>query len=917
MTVRVTTLKGAAAGRYYTEQLPSYYLDAGEPPGRWYGNGAALLGLDGPVDDGAFLAVMAGEHPATGRRLGRRYGDDSVRGFDATFSAPKSVSVLFAIGDEQTRRAVVDAHDRAVDAVLSWVESRAHTRMRQRGHVVCVDTEGIIVGVFRQHTSRKLDPQLHTHAVIANRVRAPDRRWLALDARTVKMDQRTLSGLYHAGLRAELTRRLGVEWEPPVNGISEIIGIHPDVLAEFSQRTADIDQRIDAKLGRFVDDLGREPTQRERWQLKREAVVDSRPAKPHSHIACELHNEWRQRSGALGVEPETLITDATDRIVRPTGIDRRQMAIMIERALESLAERQSTWRPAELVRELAAQVPTGVTVRAQEVTRFLQRLADHVTATHCVDLSPLAPDSVPSRRDGRPITEAAVDRVLTTQAILDQEEQIIEWADRKPRIPDAANHLACRDLDTTGLSPGQANACRAVAGLTPLELIVGPAGSGKTTALTPAIGYLQQRGHTVFGVAPTAAAGHVLATETGVTADTLDKLLYEHSRADRLPEPPYDLGWGATVIVDEAGTVSTPKLADLARLADRHGWRVIMVGDPRQFSAVGRGGMFTHLTDTCGAIELDAIHRFTHPWEADATRRLRTGDIGVIAEYDRHGRIHGGTPHDMESAIIDVWAEARLRGETVAMMANTNHTAGRLNQAAQHHRIEAGELDPHGPALHHDDQKLLIGDDVVTRRNQRALRTDRGVMVKNRDHWTIQSIQPDGSVTVTGPAGTVRLPADYTREHLELGYAHTSHATQGRTVDMGLFLVDGPIDGRGLYTSMTRGRHANHAYVIHGHDDTAAEILTQALTRDWIDQPAITRQTRPAFDKTLGTSLRRCGPGDDRHPATCPAAHDITIDNPASSDDQAWQRISRSIEAATQRHTADHTPNRQHRGIGR
>ena len=104
MTVRVTTLKGTAAGRYYTEQLPSYYLDGGEPPGRWFGRGAAMLGLDGGIDDEAFLAVMAGLDPVTGERLGRRFGETSVRGFDATFSAPKSVSVLFAVGNERPAR---------------------------------------------------------------------------------------------------------------------------------------------------------------------------------------------------------------------------------------------------------------------------------------------------------------------------------------------------------------------------------------------------------------------------------------------------------------------------------------------------------------------------------------------------------------------------------------------------------------------------------------------------------------------------------------------------------------------------------------------------------------------------------------------------------------------------------------------
>ena len=208
----MTTLKGPAAGRYYTEHLPSYYLDGHEPPGRWWGRGAELLGLAGDVEAEAFLAVMAGQDPVTGEDLGRRYGEGSVRGYDATFSAPKSVSVLFGIGDTEVRSQVIEAHEQAVAAVLSWVEDHALTRMSRRHHVVNVDAEGVAVAVFRQHTSRKLDPQLHTHAVILNRVMAPDGRWLALDARTIKLDQRTLSALYHAGLRAELTRRLGVRW---------------------------------------------------------------------------------------------------------------------------------------------------------------------------------------------------------------------------------------------------------------------------------------------------------------------------------------------------------------------------------------------------------------------------------------------------------------------------------------------------------------------------------------------------------------------------------------------------------------------------------------------------------------------------------------------------------------------------------
>lgn len=127
MTARVTTLKGPGAGLYYVEALPSYYLDAGEPTGRWLGEGARRLGLEGEVDDEAFLALMAGLDPASGEPLGRRYGDASVRGFDITASAPKSVSALFAVGDASTRQAVLDAHDAAVAAMAAWVEGHAHT----------------------------------------------------------------------------------------------------------------------------------------------------------------------------------------------------------------------------------------------------------------------------------------------------------------------------------------------------------------------------------------------------------------------------------------------------------------------------------------------------------------------------------------------------------------------------------------------------------------------------------------------------------------------------------------------------------------------------------------------------------------------------------------------------------------------
>ena len=733
MTVRVTTLKGVEAGRYYTERLPSYYLDGDEPPGRWWGAAVENLGLAGDVDPEAFLALMAGKDPATGTDLGRRYGEESVRGFDATFSAPKSASLLWALGDERTRREVLEAHDQAVDAVLSWIESHAHTRLRRSGHVVCVDAEGLAVGVFRQHTSRRLDPQLHTHAVIANRVRAPDGRWLALDARTIKIDQRSVSALYHANVRCELSGRLGVEWRQPEHGIAEIEGFPDQVLAEFSRRTRDVDRRLAEKLERFRETLGRAPSAKERWRLEREAVLDSRPAKPHGIALSDLRDDWQQRTLDLGYNPSLLVRRVVGRRLETTGLEQTVVGRVVEAALASLGERQSSWRPAELVRELAAALPTTTAAGSADLTETLDRLAVEIADHRCVDISRPIPAGAELRRDGRPVTEPSVDRALTTRTILSEEEELVVWArSRQGRQPLRVQRLVAalgRDL-----SSAQVAAASAAAGRGGLELIVGPAGAGKTTALAAAAKSLKLQQRSLFGAAPTASAAAVLATETGMAADTLDKLLTEHAISDRPPSPEYDPPARATLVVDEAGTVSTPKLAEQARLADEKQWRVILVRDPRQFAAVERGGMFGHLVDTFGAVDLDEVHRFTQAWEKRASLRLCSGDPTVLDIYHDHDRIHSGTSEDMETQIIEEWKAARDAGHTVALMANSNETVNGLNQKCQQLLIDAGHLDHDGRSLKTEDQVLYEGDEVVTRRNDRTLRTNKGLMVKNRDH---------------------------------------------------------------------------------------------------------------------------------------------------------------------------------------
>lgn len=833
MTARTTTLKGAYAGRYYVDDELGYYLDRGEPPGRWMGKGAEHLGLAGEVDEDGFLDLMAGMDPRSGELLGTGHTDRTARGYDVTCSAPKSVSVLFAVGGAAVREQVLAGHDAAVAGVVEWIDRHAHTRYRVAGDVRVFDADGIVAALFRQHTSRALDPQVHTHAVIVNRVLAPDGRWLALDARTIKRDQRTLSAVYHAGLRAELTQRLGVRWRAPANGIAEMAGMPDDVLGEFSRRAEAVEARIEEKLERFAETFERDPTPRERWKLEREAALDSRPAKVEADPAS-LEREWLGRLDELGVSPERLVESVVGVETGMQRLDQTGTAALVEQALAALAERQSTWRVAELVRELAAAVPTTLTVSAADLATWLDNFADQVVATRMVDLSRPIPVGVELRRDGRPVTEGAVDRILTLPDILAQEERLLALAERRTAAGGADHAVAgAEDLDV----PQRALA-EAVAGERGLVLAVGPAGTGKTTAMRPAVEQLRREGRAVFGVAPSAAAAEVLGTDGGLDADTIDKLLVQHALT-RPPEHRYALPPGATVIVDEAAMVSTQRLAELVELADRRGWRLAMVGDPLQFCAVGRSGMFAHLVDTFGAIELGRVHRFNHEWKREASVRLRRGDTSVVEVYERAGRLHGGSPRQMRRAVVERWWQALQAGETASMMAPSNEAVVALNRAAQWRRLEVGQLDPDGPSLEVGAYRIRPGDLVATRQNDRRLVTDRNRMVKNREHWMVEALHRNGSVVVAGRTGRVLLPAEYVASNVELAYAETSHANQGRTVDRSFLYLDGPTGASGIYVPLSRGRESNDAYVVVQGEQTPADVVAEALSRTWVDRPAV------------------------------------------------------------------------------
>ena len=213
--------------RYYERQVAQgrddYYSGRGESPGRWTGAGPETLRLGGRVDDDGFMALMDGRDPGTGERLKRVGGRSKVAAFDLTFSAPKSVSVLFAIGEPALAGALVEAHESAVDAALGYLEREACRVRRGRGGVRREVGEGFVAAAYRHRMSRAEDPQLHTHVVAANMARGADGRWTALDATPIYQHAKAAGYLYQAHLRAAVRERLPwVRWGPVRNGMAEI-----------------------------------------------------------------------------------------------------------------------------------------------------------------------------------------------------------------------------------------------------------------------------------------------------------------------------------------------------------------------------------------------------------------------------------------------------------------------------------------------------------------------------------------------------------------------------------------------------------------------------------------------------------------------------------------------------------------------
>ena len=362
---------GPASWRYYASEIGAghddYWTAGGEDSGRWVGAGSAAAGLAGKADlEQLGLLFGEGRHPLSGRVLGQPLGKSSspVAGFSLSFSAPKSVSLLWGLGPQWVAAEVRSGHEAAVASALAFLEEHAAFTRRGRGGPLQIDSDGLLAAAFLHRTSRALDPQLHTHVLISNKVRGVDGRWGALDGRELYAHKKAAGMLYQAALRSELTHRLGVDWNPvDRHGQADVAGVPQELCERFSRRRQQVEIRAAERMAVAEVRLGRSLTEEERAVQFQAATMETRPAKDRSaRTTTELAAGWRAEATAAGHTTWRWVTDALGRLTEQPAAEAgfgARADQLCDDVLAELQEQRSTWTRAHVVQAMARRLSPG------------------------------------------------------------------------------------------------------------------------------------------------------------------------------------------------------------------------------------------------------------------------------------------------------------------------------------------------------------------------------------------------------------------------------------------------------------------------------------------------------------------------------------------------------------------------------
>ncbi len=781
--------------------LEDYYLGSGEAPGVWAGRLAAELGLAGVVEADSLRALIGRRHPDTGDPLGGGK-QPTVRAIDATFSAPKSCSLLWAFAGPEVASVVSIAHVEAVEAALRFAEKHAAVTRRQVAGVrTRAQTSGWAAATFVHRTSRAGDPQLHTHAVIPNVVRRADGRWVALDAMALYRWAKAAGCVYQEELRRRLSERLGVAWGADRDGCREMTGISEEQLLAFSKRTVQIEKHLAAKGAVAADTKAR-------MRADEAASVATRPAKDRTLTAERLRERWQTEAVSVGLPIGDALLRAVQRGGPPQpGIGRAEVGELFDRLGDreaGLCAHDSRFGEAQVIEAVAAWGGGRLDIATIEALSRQFLRSDRVVRLVNPDSTGRAPgqwSTVAHRR--------LEDRVLSDlHALTNRTAAGIDPAQVAAAVSDAGR-----------LGDDQAAAVNLLCASGPaLRALVSPAGYGKTTTVAAAVDAVRRAGRPVLAVSTTNQAVDQLR-QVGIPAVTVARFALDNTV----------LAAGSVVVVDEFSQLPTREaeavLAAAAGCAEAMVW---MVGDPLQTQPVAAGGLAVWIADEARSGRLPVAELTVNRRQADATERqaltsFRQGEIAESQDLrDGAGWEHHHDDRDralaaMASAVL---ADIDVQGaDRVAALAVSHGDCEALADRIRADLADQGVIA--GPVLEGPGwagpRQYRAGDRILL--HAHATLQD-GTRLTNGTVATVTAVGPAGlTVTTAGRAEPVILPAGFVvarsddcRPQVSHAWARTIDGVQGGTWDQVHLLATPALDRYRGYVGQSRSICPTHTW---------------------------------------------------------------------------------------------------------
>ena len=816
----IKAMKGGGPG-YYLEMAQLNYYDpelTGEPPGLWYGKAALEFGLSGEVEREHLERLCEGFHPfEDGKRLVRNAGRHSGRaprdpGFDATFSAPKSVSVAWAMCSDELRAEIERKDLAALKQALDYLESQAVARVGAQGqeYVRCP----LVWAIFRQATSRAGDPLIHSHCLCVNVTMHADGHTSAFDTSAMFFLKMAAGALYRAAL-AEGLRDLGFSIEP--DGTSfRIRGIPEPLCDELSKRRQEIEQELIRRFGSLEAADAIDAAQ---------VATDTREAK-NERPRAEMLKEWQARGRTYGVTEESIRSLLKPgQTLSPEAKETARQAAY-DQAVSVLSESHAHWNERELVQRTAeaAQVRG---IGARDVLEVVERKL--VAEREFVCLGEVTTEH---RNSKRKVFKERREARYTTETILALERQLLADACRLHQMSAPVEDRLIEQViaQRPTLSREQEKAVRSLLGGGNLRILIGDAGTGKTFVLGAVKDAFEAQGsgHNVIGCALAGIAAENLQ-ETGIRSDTIAMTLI------RLRDGTLKLDARSLLVIDECGMLGSKPLAELLRFAAEAKARVLLVGDPKQLQPITQGGPLKHLAEEYGdaVARLRDIRRQREAWHREAVKDFARGESARALQAFLEARQLEIAPDRISAMrqMVSVWKDRGgiERPQETLMLTGLVAEARALNRMCQVERAAGEALGKDGLRIGGD--RLYPGDRVLFTRNNRKLALKNGytgdVLAVDAERQTL-TVRLDGGRELTVPLKT------YNPKHVSLGYAATTHKAQGLDVGKGF----GPLGkslgpAHGLYASVPKpGRvSALHRPVLGGRQRLAQDGCPDAGPR--------------------------------------------------------------------------------------